>query len=64
MALFLYIGLNLIKDLTNGSMEGGSIGSTEITLRPGQIGGGEFSVDTKTAGYLYSPVLRLFGTCD
>ncbi|XP_046439753.1 RNA 3'-terminal phosphate cyclase-like [Daphnia pulex] len=43
-------GLNLIKDLTNGSMEGGSIGSTEITLRPGQIGGGEFSVDTKTAG--------------
>ncbi|XP_046637601.1 RNA 3'-terminal phosphate cyclase-like [Daphnia pulicaria] len=43
-------GLNLIKDLTNGSMEGGSIGSTEITLRPGPIGGGEFSVDTKTAG--------------
>jgi RNA 3'-terminal phosphate cyclase (ATP) len=48
--LIFYAGLNLIKDLTNGSMEGGSIGSTEITLRPGQIGGGEFSVDTKTAG--------------
>ncbi|XP_045031094.1 RNA 3'-terminal phosphate cyclase isoform X1 [Daphnia magna] len=43
-------GLNLIKDLTNGSLEGGNIGSTEITLRPSQISGGEFSVDTKTAG--------------
>jgi RNA 3'-terminal phosphate cyclase len=44
-------GLNLIRDLTNGTLEGGTIGSTEITLTPGQINGGDYAVDTKTAGY-------------
>ena len=33
-------------------MEGGTIGSTEITLTPGQIKGGDYAVDTKTAGYI------------
>ena len=51
-------GLNLIKDVTNGTLEGGSIGSTEITLVPGKIAGGVFFVDTKTAGY------AIFGLCD
>lgn len=49
--LCFLLGLNLIKDLCNGTLEGGSIGSTEVTLFPGKIGGGEFAVDTITAGY-------------
>lgn len=61
MVYFLCVGINLIKDLTNGSLEGGNIGSTEITLRPSQISGGEFSVDTKTAGYLVFCVSKISG---
>lgn len=48
----------MIRDVTNGVLEGGAIGSTEITLTPSKIVGGEFSVDTKTAGYSFGkPVL-------
>ena len=45
-------GLRLIRDLTNGRLVGDEIGSTEIELLPKSIGGGEYSVDTKTAGYV------------
>ena len=50
--IYAVIGLELIRDLTHGTLEGGTIGSTEITLTPGQINGGDYAVDTKTAGYI------------
>lgn len=43
-------GLKLTRDLTNGTLTGDTIGSTEVTLIPGKISGGDYSVDTRTAG--------------
>jgi len=40
-----------MKDFSNGTLDGDFIGSTEISFIPGDLKGGEFSVDTKTAGY-------------
>ncbi|XP_059144885.1 RNA 3'-terminal phosphate cyclase-like [Physella acuta] len=43
-------GLSLIANLCGGRLENGSVGSCEITLKPGPIGAGQFIADTKTAG--------------
>uniref|UniRef100_A0A8V5G4P5 RNA 3'-terminal phosphate cyclase n=2 Tax=Melopsittacus undulatus TaxID=13146 RepID=A0A8V5G4P5_MELUD len=43
-------GLEIIRDLCEGKLEGGEIGSTEITFTPGKIKGGTHIADTKTAG--------------
>ncbi|XP_042322055.1 RNA 3'-terminal phosphate cyclase isoform X1 [Sceloporus undulatus] len=43
-------GLEMVRDLCDGKMEGGEIGSTEITFTPGKIKGGTHAADTKTAG--------------
>ncbi|XP_030310800.1 RNA 3'-terminal phosphate cyclase isoform X3 [Calypte anna] len=43
-------GLEMIRDLCEGKLEGGEIGSTEITFTPGKIKGGTHIADTKTAG--------------
>ncbi|KYO19531.1 RNA 3'-terminal phosphate cyclase [Alligator mississippiensis] len=43
-------GLEMIRDLCEGQLEGGEIGSTEITFTPGKIKGGTHIADTKTAG--------------
>ncbi|XP_064476557.1 RNA 3'-terminal phosphate cyclase-like [Ornithodoros turicata] len=43
-------GLQLVKDICGGRMEGGHIGSTEITFYPGIIRGGNYKADTGTAG--------------
>jgi len=43
--------LKLIKELSDGVLDGDFVGSTEISFVPGDMKGGEFSVDTKTAGY-------------
>ncbi|NXN99905.1 RTCA cyclase, partial [Rhinopomastus cyanomelas] len=43
-------GLETVRDLCEGKLEGGEIGSTEITLTPGKIKGGTHLADTKTAG--------------
>ncbi|KAJ7332448.1 hypothetical protein JRQ81_014628 [Phrynocephalus forsythii] len=43
-------GLEMVRDLCDGHMEGGEIGSTEITFTPGKIKGGIHVADTKTAG--------------
>ena len=48
--MFVVEGLNLIKDVTKGVLRGASVGSTEITFIPGKITGGDFYVDTRTAG--------------
>ncbi|MGH0173598.1 UNVERIFIED_CONTAM: hypothetical protein FKN15_066042 [Acipenser sinensis] len=43
-------GLELVRDLCAGQLEGGVVGSTEITLTTGKIKGGDYTADTKTAG--------------
>nr|XP_032660840.1 RNA 3'-terminal phosphate cyclase isoform X3 [Chelonoidis abingdonii] len=43
-------GLEMIRDLCDGQLDGGEIGSTEITFTPGKIKGGTHIADTKTAG--------------
>ncbi|OXB66165.1 hypothetical protein ASZ78_012964 [Callipepla squamata] len=43
-------GLEIVRDLCEGNLEGGEIGSTEITFTPGKIKGGTHIADTKTAG--------------
>ncbi|XP_007934322.1 RNA 3'-terminal phosphate cyclase [Orycteropus afer afer] len=43
-------GLEMIRDLCDGQLEGAEIGSTEITFTPEKIKGGTHTADTKTAG--------------
>lgn len=43
-------GLELVRDMCNGNLEGATVGSTEITLTPGKIKGGNHIADTHTAG--------------
>ena len=43
-------GLCLIRDLTRGKLEGATIGSGEVSLRPGPLSPGHFTADTQTAG--------------
>lgn len=43
-------GLQLLRDISRGSLIGDKIGSTEVTLRPGPVVGGNYEADTKTAG--------------
>ena len=45
-------GLELISQLCNGKLVGCQVGSTQVTLDPGQIGSGSFIADTKTAGFV------------
>ena len=41
---------NLLAKITNASMIGAAIGSTEISFSPGKIDGGEYEIDIGTAG--------------
>ncbi|XP_061594856.1 RNA 3'-terminal phosphate cyclase [Cololabis saira] len=43
-------GLQLVSDLCSGDLQGGSIGSTDVTLTPGKIRSGNHTADTQTAG--------------
>ncbi|KAM7318015.1 RNA 3'-terminal phosphate cyclase isoform X1 [Alexandromys fortis] len=43
-------GLEMVRDLCDGHLEGAEIGSTEITFTPEKIRGGIHTADTKTAG--------------
>uniref|UniRef100_A0A673IWD3 RNA 3'-terminal phosphate cyclase n=1 Tax=Sinocyclocheilus rhinocerous TaxID=307959 RepID=A0A673IWD3_9TELE len=43
-------GLELVRDMCNGNLEGATVGSTEIMLTPGKIKGGNHIADTQTAG--------------
>jgi len=43
-------GLQLVRDITSGKLNGDKIGSTSVTLLPSSIGSGTFSADTQTAG--------------
>lgn len=48
-------GLEMIRDLCAGRLEGADIGSTEITFTPQKIEGGSHTADTKTAGCVPLP---------
>ena len=43
-------GLELVRDLSRGHLEGASLGSSEVVLRPGPLEAGNFAADTHTAG--------------
>ncbi|XP_035863618.1 RNA 3'-terminal phosphate cyclase [Sander lucioperca] len=43
-------GLQLVSDLCSGSLQGASIGSTDISLTPGKIQAGNHTADPQTAG--------------
>ena len=43
-------GLQLIREITSGKLDGDKIGSMSVTLYPSNIGSGTFTADTKTAG--------------
>uniref|UniRef100_A0A8C2AUV9 RNA 3'-terminal phosphate cyclase n=1 Tax=Cyprinus carpio TaxID=7962 RepID=A0A8C2AUV9_CYPCA len=43
-------GLELVRDMCSGNLEGATVGSTEITHTPGKIKGGNHIADTHTAG--------------
>ena len=44
-------GIQLLSELCGGKLEGGYAGSSEVTFCPKPIVGGNFTADTKTAGY-------------
>ena len=46
-------GLQLVKDLCQGALEGASEDSTEIAFHPGELSAGDYVADTKTAGSVY-----------
>ncbi|KAK3855713.1 hypothetical protein Pcinc_029519 [Petrolisthes cinctipes] len=43
-------GLQLVRDASCGKLEGGQIGSCEISFFPGFMAGGRYKADTQTAG--------------
>lgn len=43
-------GLQLVTHLCNGMLSGNAIGSTEVSLTPVKIKGGDYLADTGTAG--------------
>lgn len=43
-------GLQLVSDMCSGSLQGATIGSTDISLSPGKIQSGDHTADTQTAG--------------
>ena len=43
-------GLRLIADLAGGTLQGGEVGSCDVTLTPGALHGGPRTADTRTAG--------------
>lgn len=43
-------GLQLVSDLCSGSLQGATIGSTDISLTPAKIRSGNHTADTQTAG--------------
>lgn len=43
-------GITLVRDVTQGTLTGAHMGSTDIAFTPGKIRGGTFTADTKSAG--------------
>ena len=51
-------GLELLRDLSIGRLDGAAVGSTKITFQPKSLESGSFDADTKTAGFVC--ILHLF----
>ena len=45
-------GLQLIRDICQGRLQGDAVKSTEIHFQPGYVKAGDFLADTHTAGYV------------
>ncbi|KAF7703104.1 hypothetical protein HF521_022111 [Silurus meridionalis] len=43
-------GLELLRDMCDGNLEGATVGSSEITLTPGKLKCGSYIADPQTAG--------------
>lgn len=43
-------GLQIVRDACKGQLDGGQIGSCEISFYPGHVSGGRYMADTQTAG--------------
>jgi RNA 3'-phosphate cyclase len=43
-------GIRAVSKISNAAIEGLSLGSKEVVFTPGRISGGEYVIDTKTAG--------------
>lgn len=47
---YILIGLNLVRDLCKGNLEGASVGSNSIRFHPSKVLAGCYVADTRTAG--------------
>lgn len=47
----IILGIELARELCGASAKGLNIGSTEVEFHPNQLKSGEYTADTKTAGY-------------
>lgn len=47
-------GIELARNICDATVNGLSIGSTEIDFSPFQLKSGEYTADTKTAGFDYT----------
>ena len=54
------IGLQLIRDITNGELSDHHLNSSSVTFTPNRISCGQFFGDTKTAGYSTTHSLKCF----
>ena len=43
-------GLELLRNISGGQLHGATVGSTDVTLEPGQLKANSYLADTKTAG--------------
>ena len=46
----MVMSLQLIAELCNGRLKGDNLESSDVTFDPGDIKGGNYTVDTQTAG--------------
>lgn len=64
--LFLYVhrpqhltGIQLICDICQGKLTGGTVGSKEIIFHPGAVKAGDYLADTHTAGLVNDQLVLL-----
>jgi RNA 3'-terminal phosphate cyclase len=48
--VFIYAGVEIVRDISGGKLRGGVVDSMEIVFHPGKVKCGEYSADTETAG--------------
>ena len=50
-----FVGLQLVRDICQGHLDGGRVGSSEATLVPCSLTSGTFTADIQTAGLVLEP---------